>query len=142
MNKKDYVTYQQALSLISLGYEGACHAGWLYLQQKLDIPVFEDNIAERECDVKAPTKSEALRFFRDKFNLQGFAKSSTIYADKSGYKFIDYIFEIKGLDYDFSTDARDQLHDSHEEAESACIDKLIEVVKKGENKYYNGENFI
>jgi len=76
-----------------------------------------------------------LRWFREKYNIQGYIYSSTVRGNSEKTKqFTGYIWNINGIDMPFiSTDARDELHDTYEEAELACLDKLIEIAKNKNN---------
>jgi hypothetical protein len=65
--------------------------------------------------LKAPLYQQAFRWFREKYGL----KSSISYSmldDNNWY----FQFDKSGIEYGFKT---------YEEAESECLDKLIEICK-------------
>jgi hypothetical protein len=130
---KDFTSYQQALKLKELGFNEQCVAFFQKEYHEVTPVMVDDNDQYRltgwrtcknseipEHYTAAPTFSQAFRFFREKYSLY-----HTI--DKQGYWF----FEIKKdegfgdlteviVSYDYN---------SYEEAELACIDKLIEIVE-------------
>jgi len=129
--ENEFVTYEQAVALNELGCYGPLRFYSAYL-----------NLREREIFVKmsdhgrgylsVPTKSKVFRWFREKYDIQGYIYSSTVRGNKEGTKqFTGYVWNINGIDMPFiSTDARYELHDTYEEAENACIDKLISICKQ------------
>jgi len=141
--ENEFVTYEQAISLNELG----CGVIMNYKHWKVgkNILVFHNNynmqfIIDRGFDVEclnvyAPLKQQVFRWFREKYNIQGYIYSSTVRGNKEGTKqFTGYVWNINGIDMPFiSTDPRDELHDTYEEAENACIDKLIEIAKQQDN---------
>lgn len=106
--------------LKKLGY---IHYSATTIEELDDLPL---NSAERISE-----QALVLRWFREKHNIQGYIYSSTVRGTTEKTKqFTGYIWNINGIDMPFlSTDARDELHDTYEEAELACLDKLIEIVK-------------
>lgn len=110
--EKEFVTYQQALKLKELGFDEPCFS-YYDLRNK---PNFfgRDNLMDTHCvQVNRPTYSQCFRWFREKY-----FKMSYIYYDIE-YKFcfcIGYNNKTKGFN-------------TYEEAESACLDKLIELIE-------------
>ena len=146
MDYKDIVLYEPALMLKELGFDEPCFGNYRKVQVTdyvtgdssestiyFDMMKFSMNYNEHnsECDASAPTFSQAFRFFREKYNIQGYIYSSTVRGNAEKTKqFTGYIWNINGIDMPFlSTDARDEFHDTYEEAELACLIKLIELVK-------------
>ena len=128
---KEFVTYEQALALKELGFDEPCIK--YYWTDGMFVKGYEDpfNYNKRDNVISAPLYQQAFRWFREKYNIQGYIYSSTVRGTAEKTKqFTGYIWDIKGIDTPFlSTDARDELHDTYEEAESACLDKLIEICK-------------
>jgi len=129
---KEFVKYEQALALKELGFDEPCFGYWNTNNNEL----FLDNSNNRTSNDddrwgSAPLYQQAFRWFREKYNIQGYIYSSTVRGNAEKTKqFTGYIWNINGIDTPFlSTDARDELHDTYEEAESACLDKLIEIIK-------------
>jgi hypothetical protein len=140
--EKEFAPYQESLELKELGFDESCLAYWynetptnpegqclVYYKKPWDEQKIINGII-RDYYV-APTFSQAFRWFRKKYNIQGYIYSSTVRGNSEKTKqFTGYIWNINGIDMPFiSTDARDELHDTYEEAELACLQKLIEIVK-------------
>jgi hypothetical protein len=131
--EKEFVTYEQAVDLKELGFDEPCF-GYYNIDPQLKTPAF--NMVkpfEHEWCLPAPLYQQAFRWFREKHGIQGYIYSSTVRGNVEKTKqFTGYIWNINGIDMPFlSTDARDELHDTYEEAEQACLDKLIKIVKNG-----------
>ena len=119
--EKEFVPYELAVKLKTLGYDGPCFgvyiAGHLMITydsiyNSTDIPV-----------VKAPTFSQAFRWFREKYNIHSFIiplidEVGFVYKYQARVHTEESAVEIIG---EFET---------YEEAELACLEKLIKIVKK------------
>lgn len=134
--EKEFVPYEEALTLKELGFNKPCFGYYNTSGFNFNLKIKNsNNLIEAEhlkgnwCT--APTYSQAFRWFREKYNIQGYIYSSTVRGNSEKTKqFTGYIWNINGIDMPFlSTDARDELHDTYEEAELACLNKLIEIVK-------------
>ena len=146
----DFVPYQEALELKELGFDEPCF-GRFYSKPKCKMfsvdekgrhyqikntpkklyTVGEYFVLNDDNAITAPTFSQAFRWFREKYQLQGYIYSTTVRGTKdSDMKFSDYCWHINGIDMPFlSTDARDMEKVTYEEAELACLRKLIEIIK-------------
>ena len=132
--EKEFVPYELAVKLKALGFDEECfgyyhvNVGYTkgYAFCYFDKPKrFKDGF-----DLLAPTFSQVFRWFREKHALQGYVYSTTVRGGKEGKHFSDYCWHINGIDMPFlSTDARDMENVSYEEAELACLTKLIEIVE-------------
>ena len=132
--EKEFVPYELVVKLKALGFDEECfgyyhvNVGYTkgYAFCYFDKPKrFKDGF-----DLLAPTFSQAFRWFREKHALQGYVYSTTVRGGKEGKHFSDYCWHINGIDMPFlSTDARDMENVSYEEAELACLTKLIEIVE-------------
>jgi len=120
-----FVTYKQALALKELGYNEPC---WCYFVND----VFFDSMFPKDYDyfehmnkkmvyTLAPLKSQAFKWFRDKgFDFATLEK----YKDKGKF-YGGYINKPdERFGHSFGSNFK-----TYEEAESACIDKLIELIK-------------
>jgi hypothetical protein len=121
--KNEFVPYEQALELKELGFDEPCFGFYNYLGQLILMVQENENVIEtyKNSYVKigkqyaAPLYQQAFRWFRDKHNLY-----NTI--SKNGYM-------IEGeTNGDFLRITKLSLK-SYEEAELACLKKLIELVK-------------
>ena len=71
-------------------------------------------------NIGLPTFSQAFRWLREKYNILGIVG----YCDDNSGKFMDVIDKINDpIDYDMNT------KNTYEEAELACLIKLIEITK-------------
>ena len=110
---KDFVTYEQALELAKLNFNEKCF-GYYGLENELYIEIscnLDSNLTRRNF-IAAPTFSQAFRWFREK-----------------GYYFEIVTIEVN-KEYELST--LNELKNgfkTYEEAELACLQKLIEIVK-------------
>jgi hypothetical protein len=123
---KDFTLYPEALELKQLGFDEPCFA-WYDLEhsnklkpipQKDEINSFNSN--SNSLMLSAPTYSQAFRWFREKHNLHAWI----INAEDNHNVFKpffrgDNIYDQHLVDF----------YDSYEEAELACLKKLIEIVK-------------
>ncbi len=117
---KEFIPYEQALALKELGFDEPCLA-W-HNSKRLFIDTYNSINSEmgfNYCCV-LPTFSQAFRWFREKYDLYH-------NIDKHGYWF----FEIKKDEGYGDLTVVDCCFDfeSYEEAELACLDKLIELVE-------------
>ena len=123
---KEFIPYQESKDLKELGFDEPCFA---YFDRE-DNQVLKFDVCYENKNLSAPTFSQAFRWFREKNNLCG-----EVYTVNMGA--IDYTFQIRDL---YSEDVK---HDNfeaytggyvgtfltYEEAELACLIKLIEIVK-------------
>ena len=119
---KEFVPYELALKLKELGFEERCFTRY-YESGKLadSLSYLHHNYFGQ---VNAPTFSQAFRWFRENYALDSFVKHLYKSTVKVGYYFgID-----KYKDVEFQTDF-DVWYNTYEEAELACLDKLIEIVE-------------
>ena len=136
--KNEFVPYEQALALKELGFDepylGECFGeyrqwdgGKPYLQLFQDLDGCSTDPADYEYTTEciAPTYQQAFRFFREKYNLDSFVKHLYKSTIKVGYYF--GIDQYKGVEFQMDFDA---WYDTYEEAELACLNKLIEIVKQ------------
>jgi hypothetical protein len=124
--KNEFTPYDRSLKLKELGFDEPCF-GYYYTLNGKDWK-FADNHEYYEIDdqlvigskftLLAPTFSQAFRWFREKYGLAGLIEIGT-----QEYSF--FVFDEK-------TDSRkvtSSMNGTYEEAELACLDKLIEIVE-------------
>ena len=147
--EKEFVPYEQSLQLKELGFNEPCfgkwlssfQSGWKVYELILEMGMneeFEDNrnvyLLDGACS--APTFSQVFRWFREKYELRN---SITDFIDDEIGIDWDYAIAIIGTDLDekgnykplvdYSIDDETRKFKTYEEAELACLDKLIEIVK-------------
>ena len=123
--EKYFATYNQSLALKELGFDEPCFAGyrdseWIgtdgpnsrYFHAQLFSNHQFDDDQKKYCS--APLKSQVFEWFRKQgYDTKIHKEYATVYL---GFYWTGAAWEIVG-------------NGSYEEAESACIDKLIEIVK-------------
>jgi hypothetical protein len=108
---QEFVTYEQAIALKEMGFDEDYLGAYYHADKLLSVCDCKVHHARGEYTVLAPLKQQAFRFFREKYKLT--------HLDSMAMQF----FEQKI---------------SYEEAELACLEKLIEIVK--ENQHLNQPN--
>jgi hypothetical protein len=120
--KKEFVSYEQALALKELGFDEKCAANYyeklFYYETTFHHPATMPNSPE-SC--LAPLKQQVFRWFREKYEVYPTIMTET--ADNSLY--FRFIAEGGPEWLSFS-----KIYYTYEEAEDACIDKLIELAKQ------------
>ncbi len=110
---KEFCNYETALELKELGFNEPC---LMYIDDEGDYII--DDTAEWLGAVKAPLKQQVFRWFRENYNwtikVNQVTKNNWSYTLDNFPKDRTYYGEV---------------YKTYEEAESACIDKLIEIVK-------------
>jgi hypothetical protein len=119
---KEFVTYKQALALKELGFDEECLAGYirLFSSGTFEIAFYKDRTIDFNTTsniyVSAPLKSQVFRWFREKYGLCNF-------INFSGCGFCSGWEDLGNNEHGFEN------FKTYEEAENACIDKLIEIAK-------------
>ena len=127
---KEFIPYEQALELKELGFNKECLAHWssgiggyyikydqYHFNNKHWMFTANDN-KDRHLMCTAPLYQQVFRWFREKYGL---------YALPEGKKSCGFQWGImKDTEkYEWS----ETFFDTYEEAELACLKKLIEIVK-------------
>ena len=126
--EKEFIPYEEAFALKELGFDEPCF-GRFSNEGNLVIAhtekyIISDGVDRSEFFTQAPTFPQAFRWFREKHSLHSNVKCiNTTYNNH-------FRFEIES---NSETLYCRNLFDTHEEAELACLRKLIEIVKQGGN---------
>jgi hypothetical protein len=117
--KNEFLPYDRALKLKELGFDEPCIATHGYLELYINTD---------DGHLKAPLYQQAFRWFREEYKFHAEIRSYTakyftiiIQELKDIVRYLEY----GGIDLKFNT---------YEEAELACLDKLIELVESKQNK--------
>lgn len=115
---KEFIPLHLALKLKALGFDYPCFATWNgdVLDMSLQVP-------SDDYFTKAPTFSQAFRFFREKYNY------SHEISKTYGGQYIPY---ANGLELNTNDERFQWIYKTYEEAELHCLDKLIKIA---ESKY-------
>ena len=124
--EKEFVSFDQAVALMYLGFDERCMAGYDEDFGKLYIGFSTDDgvLFNPTYHTLAPLKQQVFRWFREKYEL---------YYRISGVKQSQYHYSI---DYQYKDGKWGMMGGditTYEEAENACIDKLIEIAKQQTN---------
>jgi len=123
--ENEFVTYEIALRMKQLGFDEPCF-GWYADETHLSIrPQYiqpnDPNNVYNWC--LAPTFSQAFRWFREKYGLWF---RPDYYDEMKEYNFQGSIHELGK--YSAISDIGN--HKTPEEAELACLEKLLEIVEE------------
>ena len=123
---KEFIPYEQALALKELGFDEPCFG--YYLASTLfisnDIVYNSTNIPV----IKAPLYQQAFRWFREKHGICSWIERL----------YTEYSVAYYKTNEEYKKDASSKMHNliislkeysTYEEAELACLKKLIEIVK-------------
>lgn len=129
--EKEFVTYNQAVKLKGLGLNINCF-GWYSDNKDFHLKRNVSIIDINQFSFLAPLKQQVFRWFRD--NHQLFYTIETNCSQLSFEWGFDYTIFDKENDKWLSTEPQncppgETTYVTYEEAESACIYKLIEIVK-------------
>ncbi len=123
--EKEFVSYEMALALKELGFNEPCFTYYYNVSSKLRTNISVDinngwiySLNKKLAITLAPTFSQAFKFFREEYKLPSWVYTSD--NEKFYYGILrDTRFLIDG----------NKPYETYEEAELACLLKLIEVVK-------------
>jgi hypothetical protein len=121
---KEFVPYELAVKLKALGFDEKCFCNWEESwspepEDEIRMVLTTDQTWLRPGWVRAPTFSQAFRWFREKHKLF----VSIEYSTRSQTDFVITINKIA------VNDARDEDYKTYEVAELFALDKLIEIVE-------------
>jgi hypothetical protein len=139
-----FASYEQSLALRDLGFNEPCLA--FYNGKFLDST--EYNFDTRlnkdygEC-ISAPLKSQVFDYFRINYgyHISIFNTEFIIYTEYSTSQYLDMSNGKMKPKY-VRTILHQEPKDSYEEAESGCLDKLIELIKNGNKCHYQIASLI
>ena len=123
--KNEFVNYEMALELKELGFNEPCFTYYYNITGKLrtNLSIDIDNDMNYMINKKlgitlAPIFSQAFRFFREQYMLEG-----AIY--RLNFKWASQVFNIETSTYCF----KHKLFETYEEAEINSLQKMIKIVK-------------
>ena len=123
MIPKEFVPYEQALALEELGFDGNTFAYYTIADKRL---VNGYSLSRNGFELKAPLYQQAFRWFREKYNLFG---CIDLHVCSPSHWFIR-IDKIDINDYLYHSEDENIQYNTYEEAELACLIKLIQIVKE------------
>ena len=131
MIEKEFAPYELALRMKELGFDEPCFGSYVF-GDKLSIKYCEDQFITDSCCL-SPTFSQAFRWFRERYGLYYFEDHRC--NSKTDMSSITYWMGIKKLKLaPFGSEVLVGIielgcYNAYEEAELACLTKLIEIVE-------------
>jgi hypothetical protein len=120
--EKDIISFDQALKLCSLGFDEPTFCMYEIENRQLCLCYLdEEGLYMPDKDLHAPTKSQVFRWFREKYELVSWVSLGSQNSREYIFGILTDSTFIGSWNTNFST---------YEEAENACIDKLIELAKQ------------
>ena len=111
-----FAPYKIALELKKLGFDEPCFGYWKSKNWLIQEKTRTDGYTHADQECSAPLYQQAFRWFREKYQA-----SPTIHCMSEQGNSWKYHIPNEGGERDFNT---------YEEAELACLIKLIEICKK------------
>jgi hypothetical protein len=128
--ENELVSYELALALKELGFNEPCYDNYNIYGKLWGLRLNKQVKIKGAC--LAPTYSQAFRFFREKFNWQASIEATKDqHSHELGYNYFIWNSET-GLEYHtmpINKPSGDWEFKTYEEAEIACLMKLIEIAK-------------
>jgi hypothetical protein len=132
---KEFIPYEQALELKELGFNEPCFYPFTNFSDlewsKVDscYADFKNWNDKRYGVVSAPLYQQAFRWFRKKYNLNGILNH---YPNTKLWDFSVHDLTWSGKEFieHVKKEDRSVKYSTYEEAELACLKKLIEIVKQ------------
>jgi hypothetical protein len=119
---KEFIPYEQALELKELGFDEPCFGYYrTYGSNKFYLGWMLRPIPSRYKIIKAPTIQQVFKWFR---------KTYSFYCVLEKYQFDDWSYKISKIEKNSTVNSKSvDGFTTYEEAELACLKKLIEIVK-------------
>ena len=132
---KEFIPYEEALALKELGFNKLCFGGYVKLTYTQTTFFMNNEISEIDYEtplhpdliVNAPLYQQAFRWFREEYNL--WAELIWMNVELEGFK--------KGTSGRVKSEKRTEFistFNTYEEAELACLRKLIEIVNQNKDE--------
>ena len=125
---REFIPYKQSLALKELGFDEPCigyynkETNWGLCWSSNSIQPYNHNNPEKYGNISAPLYQQAFRWFREKYGLVGLIDIGSQEFSYDVYNTNEDVSEL-GL-------SKISYNGTHEEAELACLNKLIELVKQ------------
>jgi hypothetical protein len=113
--EREFIQYAEALSLKELGFDEPCLGNYRLPTNRLITEWEIRNTPEHALGISTPLYQQAFRWFREKYGLH----HNIVYLKFKK----QYLTETEGTAIYFD-------ETEYEEAELACLKKLIEIVKE------------
>jgi hypothetical protein len=116
--ENEFIPYEQALALKELGFNEPCFKKYIAgcLWSNPTTPEIYKNIHANSSDCITPLYQQVFRWFREKYKVSPII---TCYSELGNV-----------WKYHIPNEGGEQGFNTYEEAELACLKKLIEIIKK------------
>jgi hypothetical protein len=129
---KEFIPYEEALALKELGFDEKCIAMFSEGKYIQIGSYFNNSQMDKSGYCATPLYQQAFRWFRERYNLL----STEMYdrgLDKGRLPIVhSYSFSIKDLNT--FVDTYSKPFKSYEEAQDACLRKLIEMINQNKDE--------
>ena len=114
---KEFTTYEQALALKELGFNDKCFGYYRLDRKDNQFKLIQSHCSDGFYNFDelclTPLYQQAFRWFREKYDLSSWISGRN----------------TMGFSYTIDSSVGNFVYNTYEEAESACLDKLIEIVR-------------
>ena len=131
--KKEFIPYEQALELKKLGFDEPFNPFDTFYYRNGDLCEANKDAVEyfnsfNDEVVLAPLYQQAFRWFREKYNLNGILNH---YPNTKLWDFSVHDLRWSGKEFieHVKKEDRSVKYSTYKEAELACLNKLIELIK-------------
>ena len=128
--EKEFIPYTEALALKELGFDEPCFGRWIEPTELSISAPEDDEYCQKQHEFTwtalAPLYQQAFKWFREKHDKYGVVNIDL--SNNLKDKIFVYMVEDK-LGYIIDLESRSEEYNTYEEAEQACLNKLIEMVK-------------
>ncbi len=122
--EKEFVPYELAVKLKELGFDEPCYGYFLSADMYIETQIRK----QTGNAISAPLFQQAFRWFRENYNLFCEINIDKTMEPKFAYTIMEY--ESAQFFEGFNEDILSEyLYYKHEEAELACLEKLIEIIE-------------
>jgi len=125
MKNKDFVPCTEALELKQFKFDKPCLGYYIELRNPIEGILTIEKCENNKDGCLAPTFSQAFRWFRERYRLHHKIDVQDIELDSYNYE----ILEVRKSKYNNDVHV-DMNFKSYEEAELACLQKLIKIIKE------------
>ena len=122
--EKEFVPYELAVKLKELGFDEECFGYYTELEDFVMRP----HLRQQDCiegKFLAPTWQSAFRWFREKYEIE--ATTSCFYSKRLDIPYEERQYHCHVIRNGLTS--KGPRYKTYEEAELACLDKLIELAK-------------
>ena len=135
---KEFIPYEEALALTELGFDESCFGVFFEDKQLKQIRVKTQSLT-RNLDkgtffCLAPLYQQAFRWFREKHNLESIIEPRWKFTGAEKKYCTEVFDESDESDVRSNDDIYHTDFNTYEEAELACLRKLIELLKLKEDE--------